>query len=90
MDFGFGLLLWTEDDSGLPTGPLTITKIMLIMFSLNMLDSSVFSLMLSTCAGKRGHTKSFLLFEFSCYRPPSCLQVVCGLGESKFLFPFSI
>ena len=22
----FGLLLWTEDDSGLPTGPLTITK----------------------------------------------------------------
>ena len=23
----YGLLLWTEDDSGLPTGPLTITKI---------------------------------------------------------------
>ena len=22
----FGLLLWTEDDFGLPTGPLTITK----------------------------------------------------------------
>ena len=31
MDYGlwfmeFELLLWTEDDSGLPTGPLTITK----------------------------------------------------------------
>ena len=22
----YGLLLWTEDDSGLPTGPLTITQ----------------------------------------------------------------
>ena len=24
--YGFGLLLWTEDDSGLPTGPLTVTQ----------------------------------------------------------------
>ena len=26
----FGLLLWTEDDSGLPTGPLTITKTLIL------------------------------------------------------------
>ena len=28
LDFGFELLLWTEDDSGLPTGSLSITKIL--------------------------------------------------------------
>ena len=28
----FGLLLWTEDDSGLPTGPLTFTKTLKTFF----------------------------------------------------------
>ena len=66
----FNLLLWMDNGSWLPTGPLTITKnISLIMFSLNMLDSSMFSLLLTTylcCAGRGCHTESLLLFEFSC------------------------
>ena len=42
-------------------------NISLKMFSLNMWDSSLFSLLLSTCffwAGRGGHTESLLLFGF--------------------------
>ena len=34
----FGLLLWTEDDSGLPTGPLTITKTLKTFFDNVLLE----------------------------------------------------
>ena len=33
-----------------------------------------------TWTGREGHPKSLLLFEFSCWRPPSCLKVVGGVG----------
>ena len=65
-----GLLLWTEDDSGLPKHFFDNA-----MFFLNMMDSSVFSLLL-----EGGHTESLLLFEFSYQRPPSCLKVRGGVG----------
>ena len=50
----------------------------LMMFSLNMVDSPVSFLLLSMDFGwtSRGdHSKMFLLFEFYCGTPPSCLKV---------------
>ena len=44
----FGLLLWTENDSGLPTGPLTFSKTLLkhVFDSLDSLDAFMSSFLL--------------------------------------------
>ena len=57
----FGLLRLTKDDSGLPTGPLiTNYHISLIMVSLNMLDLSMFSFLLSICFFRDSRESKFL------------------------------
>ena len=63
----FGLRLWTEDDSGLPTGPFTITK---TLFDIVLLEQvgliCVLPLavhLLFGLTGRGGH--SFIQFTFS-------------------------
>ena len=47
--YGLWTFLCTEDDSGLLTGPITFTKTLKHFFEMFSLNSSVFSLLLSTC-----------------------------------------
>ena len=58
---------------------IMVQHVRLMMFSLNMVDYPMSFLLLSTwdfCLTSRGdHSEPFLLFEFCCGTPPSCLKV---------------
>ena len=61
-------------------------QVRLMMFSLNMVDYSISFLSLSAClqAKKGDDSKPFLLYEFFCGTPPSCLKVI-GWGARVYV-----
>ena len=59
---------------------IMVQQVRLMMFSLNMVDYPMTFLLLSTWdffwwTSRGDHSKMFLLFEFCCGTPPSCLKV---------------
>ena len=67
---------------------IMVQQVSLMMFSLTMVDFPMSLLFLSSwiffCWTSTGdHSKMFLLFEFCCGTPPSCLKVM-GDGLEQF------
>ena len=67
---------------------IMVQQVSLIMFSLTMVDFPMSFLLLSSwnffCWTSTGdHSKMFLLFEYCCGTPPSCLKVMGG-GLEQF------
>ena len=69
---------------------IMMQQVRLMMFSLNMVDYSMSFLLLSSwdffCWTSRGdHSEPFLLFDFYCGTPPSCLKVMGGWVAHEIL-----
>ena len=57
---------------------IMVQQVRLMMFTLNMVDYPMSFLSMSTFfwwTSREDHSKMFLLFEFCCETPPSCLKV---------------
>ena len=66
---------------------IMMRQVSLMMFSLNMVDYPMSFLLLSSWiffwwTSTGDHSKMFLLFEYCCGTPPSCLKVMGGWSQS--------